>query len=61
MEGRMEEWIDGQFDNYRVFVVYRVFVEGDFNEKKSLYNLRLSLYVYIYIFFVYFCVQFYVF
>lgn len=52
----MEEWIDGQSDNYRVPAVHRAPAEGDLNEKKSLYNLRLSLHVYIYISFAYFCV-----
>lgn len=56
----MEEWIDGQSDNYRVPAVHRAPAEGDLNEKKSLYNLRLLLhvcvYIYIYISFAYFCV-----
>lgn len=46
----MEEWIDGQSDNYRVPAVHRAPAEGGPNEKKSLYNLRLLLHVYIYIY-----------
>lgn len=46
----MEEWIDGQSDNYRVPADHRAPAEGGPNEKKSLYNLRLLLHVYIYIF-----------
>lgn len=50
MEGRKEEWIDGQSDNYRVPAVHRAPAEGGPNEKKSLYNLCLLLHVYIYIY-----------
>lgn len=46
----MEEWIDGQSDNYRVPAVHRAPAEGDLNEKKSLYNLRLLLHVCVYIY-----------